>query len=239
MKAFSEQLRPRKVLGVAAHPDDLDFMAAGSMAAWAAADADVCYLVLTDGGKGTDDRGLSPAQLIEMRREEQRAAGKILGLKEVLFLDYPDGALENSLDVRRDVVRAFRRLRPDVVVTMDPSVLYAAEAGIINHPDHRAAGQAVLDAVYPLARDHLSFPELLAEGFEPHKVKTVLLANFEQSNFAVDISGTFTQKLEALAAHTSQINGDSAQRVVTKWATQAGERYGFQYAEAFMRVDVA
>ncbi|HEY2003894.1 MAG TPA: PIG-L deacetylase family protein [Candidatus Saccharimonadia bacterium] len=237
---YSVKLMPQVVLGVAAHPDDLDFVAAGAMAGWAAAGADVCYLVLTDGSKGTEDRDIPPAKLIEQRREEQLAAGKILGLKEVLFLDYPDGMLENSLDVKRDVARAIRRLRPDVMVTNDPSVLYSADSGYINHPDHRAAGQAVLDAAYPLARDHLSFPELMAEGFEPHKVRTVLLSNFEQQNFGVDISETLDVKLKALAKHKSQIpDWEATQSRVTRWAVAAGKKYGCRYAEAFVRIDIA
>jgi len=239
MEALNAKLMPKKVLGVAAHPDDLDFVAAGSMARWAAEGADVCYLILTDGGQGSSDRRMSPSRLIGRRREEQRAAGKVLGLKEVLFLDFPDGGLENSLDVRRNVVRAIRRLRPDVVVTMDPTVLYAAGRGIINHPDHRAAGQAVLDAVYPFARDHLAFPELLAEGFEPYEVKTVLLGNFERQNFAVDINDSLEKKLLALKAHESQIPDFRATKaMVTRWAEQTGQEFGYKYAEGFMRIDV-
>lgn len=239
MERQQAKLRPHKILGVAAHPDDLDFVAAGSMAQWAADGADVSYLILTDGGQGTSDREMSASRLIERRREEQRAAGKVLGIKEVLFLDFPDGGLENSLDLRRNVVRAIRRLRPDMVVTMDPSELYAAGRGIINHPDHRAAGQAVLDAVYPFARDHLAFPELLAEGLEPYKVQTVLLDNFERQNFAVDISDSLDKKLLALQAHESQMpDFGQTKAMVTRWAEQTGREFGYRYAEGFMRIDV-
>lgn len=235
------ELHPKVVLGVAAHPDDLDVTAAGTMAAFARAGADVYYLVLTDGGKGSDDPEMAPEKLRDMRRAEQRAAAQVLGTKNVFFCDYPDGALENTQAVKRDVVKFIRKVKPDVVVAMDPSVLYVAEHGIINHPDHRAAGQATLDAVYPLARDCLAFPELLEQGFEPHKTKTVLLANYGEGNFAVNISDTIEVKFEALKKHASQFPADFAplETRMRQWAAAAGARHGFQFAESFVRIDVS
>ena len=146
-------LTPKVVLGIAAHPDDLDYYAGGAMAVFAKQGADVFYLVLTDGGKGTSDRSMASETLRDIRREEQRKAIEVLGVKDVFFRDHPDGTLENTLDVKREVVQVIRQIKPDVVVAMDPSVLYFAPEGLVNHPDHRAAGQAALDAVYPLARD--------------------------------------------------------------------------------------
>jgi LmbE family N-acetylglucosaminyl deacetylase len=236
-----DELKPKVVLGVAAHPDDLDVMAAASMAKWASDGADVYYLILTDGGAGSEARTTTPEKLRDIRREEQRNAGKVLGLKDVFFCEHHDGKLENTLDVKRDVVRAIRKVKPDVVVAFDPSALYSAKLGLINHPDHRAAGQAALDAVFPLARDHMSFPELLRdEGLEPHKTNTVLLMNFNEGNYAVDISDTLEQKWSALAEHVSQVpaNLDEAKVYLTERAASAGEKYGFKHAETFVRIDI-
>lgn len=231
-------LKPKVVLGVVAHPDDLEFFTAGSMAKFADAGADVYYLILTDGSSGSEDRTLTTQQLIQIRQDEQRAAGKILGLKDVFFLAYPDGGLNVTQEVKRDIVRHIRMVKPDVVVTIDPSMLYAADYNFINHPDHRAAGQAALDATFPLARDHLSFPELLAEGLEPHKTNTVLLINMERHNFAVDISDTYNVKMKAIKAHTSQIPPSGVVGWVTDLARTHGSAYGFEYGEAFVRIDV-
>jgi LmbE family N-acetylglucosaminyl deacetylase len=194
---------------------------------------------LTDGGSGSEDRSMTTEKLKEMRHEEQRNAGKVIGLKDVFFCDYPDGRLENSVDVRREIVKIIRKVKPDVVVTWDPSVLYSAERQFINHPDHRASGQATLDAVFPLARDHMSFPELMDEGYEPHKTKTVLLMNFSNHNYCVDISNLLETKMDTIAAHTSQVpNMDELREVFTEFAADAGKACGVQYAEAFMRIDI-
>jgi LmbE family N-acetylglucosaminyl deacetylase len=232
-------LEPKVVLGVAAHPDDLDFSAAGTMAAFAKQGAAIHYLILTDGGKGTADSDITSERLIQIRQSEQRTAAEAVGCLNVEFLAYPDGCLEPNLDVKRDVVRAIRRVKPDVVITIDPTMVYSADRGFINHPDHRAAGQAALDAVFPLARDHLSFPELLDEGLEPHKVSTVLLTNFEKNDYCVDISDTVEQKMAALAAHKSQIQDIVAvqNRMRERAHTLGGEK-GYEYAECFVRIDI-
>lgn len=230
---------PRRVLAVGAHPDDIDYGYAGSIAKWTQAGTEVYYLILTDGSKGTDDRSITPRKLSAIRRREQEVAAKHLGAKEVFFLDYVDGELAVTQELKRDIVRYIRRVKPDTVLVFDPTVVYAADRGFINHPDHRAAGQATLDAVFPLARDHLAFPELLQDGLEPHKVATLLLMNFERQNFVVDITGTLAQKVSALALHASQISDMEAERAkVTEWAEAAGKAAGYRYAEAFMRIDI-
>lgn len=232
-------LTPRVVLGIAAHPDDLDFGASGTLAKFAAEGAEVYYLLLTDGSAGSSDRAMTAAQLIPLRQAEQRAAIAAIGGAGVEFLDYPDGGLEVTQELKRAIVKAIRTLKPDVVVTMDPSVLYSATRGFINHPDHRAAGQTTLDAVFPLARDHMAFPELLAAGLEPHKTKTLLLINFDASNFHVNITQTIDQKMAALAAHASQMPDLAAtQQWVRDMAAKAGQLAGYQYAESFMRIDI-
>ncbi|HSX32457.1 MAG TPA: PIG-L deacetylase family protein [Candidatus Saccharimonadales bacterium] len=234
-------LQPKIVLGIAAHPDDLDFCAGGTMAAFAAQGAEVYYLILTDGSRGSEDRAMTADRLRDIRREEQRNAAKILGAKDVFFRDYTDGTLENTQDVKRDVVQVIRKVKPDVVITLDPTFIYSAKNNSINHPDHRAAGQAALDALFPLARDHMAFPELLAQGYEPHKTPHVLLTCFsnEDTTFSVDITSTYDLKLQAIAAHASQYTNESNLRaLVQQLAEEAGKTCGTQYAEAFVRLDI-
>ncbi|MBW3538275.1 PIG-L family deacetylase [Candidatus Parcubacteria bacterium] len=238
MKA-SNQLNPSVILAVAAHPDDLEFGVAGSIAKWVQAGATAYYLVCTDGSKGSADRQAVPAELIRCRRDEQLAAAEIVGVREVFFLDYEDGMLPVARPLKLDITRCIRRLKPDVVMTMDPTFVYSTTYNFVNHTDHRAVGQATLDAVFPLARDHLSFPELLAEGLEPHKVKTLLLTNFDKHNCYVDITGTFVTKMSALAAHASQIPDlPAAQKMLHNLAAERGQQCGCELAESFVRLDL-
>jgi LmbE family N-acetylglucosaminyl deacetylase len=232
-------LTPNIVLGIAAHPDDLDFSASGTMAKFAASGAKVYYLILTDGSKGSSDPNASSEELVKIREQEQRDAVEAIGGAGVEFLGHPDGMLEVTMDLKREVVKAIRIIKPDIVITMDPSVLYSAAMGFINHPDHRAAGQTTLDAVFPLARDHLSFPELYAEGYEPHVTPTILLANFDKHNFHVDITDTIETKMAALAAHASQMDDVKAiQDRMRQMAASLGAKTGSKYAEAFIRIDI-
>lgn len=234
-----DKLKPKVVLGVAAHPDDLDFGASGTMAGFAKKGAAVHYLIITDGSKGSSDIKLSSAELIKIREKEQRNAVKAIGGKSVTFLGYPDGQLEITMALKKDIVKVIRTLKPDIVITMDPSMLYSAKRGFINHPDHRAAGQATLDSVFPLARDHMVFPELFADGYLPHKTPTVLLTNFDTNNFVVDITETFPDKIAALKAHVSQVGNIDE---VKKWMAEIGELIGkpsgYKYAEGFVRIDL-
>lgn len=232
-------LKPKIVLGIAAHPDDLDFGASGTMAGFAKAGAEVHYLILTDGSKGSADRNILSTELVKVREAEQRAAVAIIGGNSVQFLGYPDGGLEVTLELKKQIAKVIRAIKPDVVITMDPSMLYSAKRGFINHPDHRAAGQATLDAVFPLARDHLSFPELYADGYEPHITPTVLLINFDSRNFAIDITETFETKIAALKAHASQVsNIDEVRGWLTTMSSEVGQEYGYKLAEAFVRIDI-
>ncbi len=234
------ELKPKVILGVAAHPDDLDFGAAGTIAGWVEKGAEVYYLILTDGSKGSSDRHISSSDLIKIRQKEQKAACNILGVKDVRFLNYEDGCLMCNLDVKRDIARYIRQIRPNIVVTMDPTMVYVANRGFINHSDHRAAGQATLDAVYPLARDHLAFPELLAEGLEPHKTEHLLLINLEKHNHLEDITPTIDKKMQALATHTSQMaDVEQTKKMIRAIAADAGDKAGVKYAETFMRIDIA
>jgi LmbE family N-acetylglucosaminyl deacetylase len=162
-----------------------------------------------------------------------------LGVKQVLFCDHEDAGLHNTKEVRREITHAIRKIKPDVIITFDPTMAYSptytTKGGFINHPDHRAAGQAVLDAVYPLARDHLSFPELIEEGLEPHTVGTLLLINFDTCNCFINISTTIEKKMAALHVHKSQQPDTDELREL---AQVMGARANMDYAEAFVRIDI-
>jgi len=231
-------LEPNIVLGIAAHPDDLDVGAGGTLAHYASLGAEIHYLILTDGGKGSDDPSMTSARLTDIRHKEQQAALEIIGGKSITFLDYPDGELEVTMELKKQIVKSIRTIKPDVVITMDPTVIYSAAKGIINHPDHRAAGQAVLDAVFPLARDRLTFPDLFEAGYKPHKTATVLLVNFNENNFAVDITHTFSTKVKALKAHISQFGNLDDRGWIYTMALNEGEKNGYELAESFVRIDV-
>lgn len=240
MTTNQPELHPKIVLAVAAHADDIDFCMAGTIAKWAAEGAEIYYLILTGGDRGSSDTSVKPKQLIKTRQAEQREAAQLLGVKEVIFCKYKDCQLKCDQDVTRDIVRAIRHLKPDTVMTIDPSLLYNAETGYINHPDHRAAGQATLDAVYPMARDHLSFPELLRkEHLAPHKVRHILLWNFDSCNYSVDISNYLAKKQAAMAAHTSQVKDVTAVKtVIEDHAKLFGAKVGLKYAESFVLINV-
>lgn len=229
-------LTPRIVLGIGAHPDDLDVTAGGTLAKFAKQGAEIHFLILTDGGKGSDDPTMTTAQLIETRHAEQHAALDILGGASISFLDFPDGELEVTMALKKEIVKVIRQIKPDVVITMDPTVVYSVETGSVNHPDHRAAGQAVLDAVFPLARDRLSFPEL-ADTYPPHKTPTVLLANFNDGNYTVDISDVFETKMNMIRTHVSQF-GTEDQTWVRELAAAQGSAAGIELGERFVRLDI-
>lgn len=226
-----------RVLGIAAHPDDLEFGASGSFAKWAKEGAECYYLICTNGCKGTDDPKMTESKLIKIRRAEQIKASKVLGLKGVFFLDHNDTELVSDLKLKKEIVRYIRKLKPDLVVTMDPTFVYS-KRGFINHTDHRAAGQAAMDAVFPMSRDRLTFSELEKEGLNPHKVKTLYLVNFDNHNEVVDISKTIELKLKALECHKSQISKSSL-GWVKKMGQMTGKEKGYRFAEAFVKLDLS
>lgn len=218
---------------VSPHPDDAEYGTAGSVANWTKSGKRVVYVLCTNGDKGTSDPNMNPAELIRIREAEQKEAAALLGVSEVVFLGLPDQGLEENAEFRKLVVRQIRTYRPHTVVTADPYRRY------IWHRDHRITGQVVLDAVFPYARDHLAYPDLLAEGLEPHKVKEMLFWASEDINLRLDISETIDLKLAALRCHHSQIDPlDSPE-----WEARLRNRYRenaaaepFEYAEAFHRV---
>ncbi len=223
----------RRALVIAAHPDDADFGAAGTAALWTREGWEFTYLVCTNGAKGSDDESITPAQLIRMRRDEQRAAAKVLGVKDVMFLDYEDGELTPSRDFLGDVVKAIRTVRPTAVFTHDPEAVIVNNA-FVNHSDHRATGLTAIDAIYPAARDRMNFPEQIAEGLSTHKVSQIYIWGTERDNFQVDITDVIQTKVDALLAHTSQFEEDFVRRMLEIWRTPEG-----RYFESFRRVLMA
>src|SRR6516162_3077105 len=184
-----------RVLVVMAHPDDAEFGCGGTIAKWAAAGKDINYVLCTSGDKGSGDPNVSPFQLAQTRRVEQVNAAHALGAREVVFLAYEDGTLRNTLELRRDIVREIRRFKPDAVICQDPTMRFGGHR-YLNHPDHRAAGDACLDAVYPSARDPHVFPELMVDGFGPHKVREVFMSTMQNPDVWIDVSECFERKLE-------------------------------------------
>lgn len=230
---------PDRVLVVAAHPDDIEFGAAGTVARWASEGAEVRYLVVTRGDKGSDDPDTDIGVLTRLREAEQRAAAAELGVQGVDFLDEPDGQVEPSLALRERITYAIRVFRPEVVMTHDPTVLFVNNEWV-NHPDHRAVGQVAVDAVFPTARDPLNFRQHLDEGLEAWKVAELYLWSTNEANQLVDIGATIERKIAALAHHASQFRHfDDVGRWVRRRSEELGERAGYRAAEGFRRVTLA
>ncbi len=223
------------IMVITPHPDDAEFGVAGTVVRWVSEGKDVIYVVCTNGDKGTSDPDIKPDELARIREQEQRAAAKLLGVREVVFLGYSDQTLEDTPGFRKELVRLIRIYRPETVVTADPYRRY------IWHRDHRIAGQVVLDAVFPYARDHLAYPDLLEEGLQPHKVKEVLLWASEDPNCRYDITDTFDTKIAALRCHKSQIEDNLPpdwEDRLRQWFMSMAEGEDFELAEAFHRAEV-
>ena len=224
----------RRILVIVAHPDDAEFGCAGSVARWVGEGREVFYCLITNGNRGSDDAAMTPERLAAIREDEQRAAARSLGVEDLVFLGYPDGELEDTREARRDVVRAIRRFRPDRVVTQNPFPTLNPYSG---HRDHRHAGRLALDAVYPYARDRLHFPELLVEGWQPHKVREVYLLGHGEPDTFVDITASMDRKLAALRCHASQLKDfTGVEGLVRERAADVGKPHGYTYAEGFRAI---
>jgi len=229
--------QPADILVITPHPDDAEFGAAGSVAKMVRQGKTAVYVVVTNGDKGTDDPDLDPAELVRVREKEQRDAARIVGVREVVFLGYPDQGIDDTPDLRKDIVRQIRLFRPQLVITSDPYRRY------IWHRDHRITGRVVLDAVFPYARDRHAYPELIEEGLAPHKVPEVWLwaADDPDINFRSDITDTFELKVRALRCHKSQIKEPFSSEM-EKWLCQRAqdmaEGVDFKLAEGFHRAEV-
>ncbi len=219
---------------IVAHADDAEFGCAGTMARWCEAGCDASYVICTDGRNGTRDRSLSQTELARMRQEEQREAAAVLGVRRVHFLPFPDGGLENTSALRRELACLIRLERPEVILTGDPMRPYGP---FVSHRDHRMAGQAALDAALPEAGFHLYYPELAAEGLEPHRVREVLLFAAADPEVWVDIADVFERKERALRCHVSQFESpDEMVGMLRGMAARVGEPQGLALAEAFRRL---
>jgi len=224
------------VMFVAAHPDDPEFLAGGTVARLARDDREITYVIVTSGNKGSSDRGVTSEQLVPIRAEEQRRAARVLGVERVDFLGYEDGELTDTRDLRRDITRQIRRWRPDLIITLNPQRTYTNFPAW--HRDHRTTGRVVLDCVYPLARDHLSFPELLPE-YEPHLVRDVYVVQWERPGLIVNITDTMDLKLQAIRCHASQVGDfNTVETRIRNRAATLGKDKGYACAEGFDHIVV-
>ena len=233
---------PLRYLTIVAHPDDLDFGCAGTTTMLTSSGSEVIYCLVTSGEAGGSDPTISRARMAAIRQDEQRAAAKVVGVSELHFLGFPDGAVVAGLELRKALARVIRQVRPDRVLAQSPQRNFNRMYG--SHPDHLAVGESTLDAVYPDARNQFAFPELLAdEGLEPHTVSEVWLMGGPKADHYVDITDTFDKKMEALLCHKSQIADPEQMTARLRERSQAvGTKAGFgdgRMAEAFRKLDTA
>jgi LmbE family N-acetylglucosaminyl deacetylase len=226
----------QRAMVVFAHPDDAEFGTAGTVAKMTGEGKTVVYVVTTDGSKGSADPDLRSEQLTSTRQQEQRDAGVVLGLEGICFLNFPDGMLVPSIELRKAITGAIRRYKPDLVIAQSPIRDLTASV-FVQHPDHLASGEATFAAVYPCCRDRLTFPELLAEGLEPHIVRELWVSGTNQADHFIDISGTIERKIRALMAHASQ-TGEHQREMIPERARKTGEPHGMEYAEGFKRIQL-
>lgn len=231
----SSEYIPKRVMSIHAHPDDQEFSIGGTLAKWAQAGCEIISVVITSGDSGSNDvtkDGSYKEELAELREKEQLAANAVLGIKDTVFLRYPDGELEASIALRKDLTRIIRQFKPDTVSTGNPEGWFYGDE-YLNHPDHRAAAQAACEAVFPSAGTRLIFPDLLAAGYEPHDVRRIYIHGTEMSNTWVDITDTMEIKIKALQQHASQVRADEVGKWMTDWAEEEAKDKGMKYAESF------
>ena len=229
---------PDRAMVIFAHPDDAEIGSGGVVAKWIAAGCEATYVLCTNGDSGTADRALTSEQLARKRADEQRAAADAMGVTHVVMLGYPDGELEDTRQLLGDVVHAIRKHRPHTVLVHDPYRMKGFQ-----HRDHRKAGIATTDAVYPYARDHLHFPEhITRDGLEPHKVRELWYWGMDEPNVIVDVTDAIDRQIAALVRHESQMagfnvpKGETIGARVKKSAAEHADGYGFQYGAVFRRL---
>lgn len=216
--------QPKVVLAIGAHPDDIDFGAGGTIAKWISEGAEVHYVLATTGQSGGYDASIPRSDIPGMRQFEQRAAGDVYGVSSIEFLDFMDGSVAVTAELRKGIARAIRRVKPDTVISQSP-VRNFDRIGA-SHPDHLATGEAALQAVYPDARNPFAFPELLEEGYEAHSVSQVFLMASAEVNFYVDITATIDKKVAAIREHKSQLKDpDPVEAMVRSWAANYASRF--------------
>ncbi len=225
----------KRILVILAHPDDPEFFLGATISRWNKAGHEVHYVLLTKGDKGAKDETLTGKDVARIRMKEQQAAAKRLGVQSIDYLEYEDGYLIPDLEMRKKIVRSIRKFRPEILVTCDPSNIFPSER-YINHPDHRNAGQVVIDAVFPAAGNRFFFPELLDEGFDPHEVEEVWMSLTNQPNVKLDVTEHWDNKILALKEHASQIGDPDAFEERMLERLQPEEDGAFTYEEQFRRI---
>jgi LmbE family N-acetylglucosaminyl deacetylase len=232
-----DESSPKRAMFVVAHCDDIEFVCAGTVACWVRDGYEVIYVICTDSSKGSEDPEMSPQKLAKIRREEQRRAAEVVGVKEIVYLGREDGELVDDMDLRRDIVRLIRKWKPERVVTGDPTMRYSPD-GYVNHPDHIAVANATLTAVYPFARNRPTFPELLAEGLEPFSVKELYMWGWRDANYWVDIEDVIDRKIKSLKEHKSQLGDWDPDEMIRDWARRSGAGQLMDAAESYRRLVV-
>jgi LmbE family N-acetylglucosaminyl deacetylase len=219
-------------MAIVAHPDDIEFSCAGTLARWAKAGARISFVLCTSGDVGIDQPGMTRKQAGEIRETEELQAAKIIGATEVIFLREPDGLLQATLELRKKLVREIRRFRPEVVICGDPTIVWAGN-DYINHPDHRAAATAALDAVFPAAGQPNLFEELRNEGLDAHKPRKVYVTSWSEGDVFINIEETVDSKIAALRAHKSQMKDWDPEKSLREWAAESGRGKEMAYAEGY------
>ena len=223
---------PESAMAIVAHPDDIEFSCAGTLARWANNGARISYVICTSGDVGFDEPNMTKEKAAQIRETEQLAAADIVGASEVIFLHEPDGLLQPTIELRKKLVREIRRFQPEVVMCGDPTIVWAGN-DYINHPDHRAAATAALDAAFPAAGQPQLFEELAKEGLLAHKPRKVYVTSWRGADYFVDIEETIEIKIDALRAHKSQMKDWDPEDFIRKWAAESGEGKEMTYAEGF------
>ena len=232
---MSNEYIPKIVMTIQAHPDDQEFSVGGTLAKWAKAGCEIISVVITSGDSGSNDPSKDESYkpvLAELREREQLAANVILGTRDTIFLRYPDGELEPTIQLRKDLTRLIRKYKPDTVLTGNPEGWFYGNE-YLNHPDHRAAAQAGCTAVFPSAGSRLMFTDLLAAGYEPHEVKRLYIQGTEKSDTWVDITETMDLKIKALQQHASQVPVDEVGKWMMEWAAEEAKDKDMKYAEGY------
>lgn len=223
---------PESAMAIVAHPDDIEFSCAGTLARWAISGAKISYVLCTSGDVGIDSPEMTRVEAAKIREDEALEAAKIAGAGEVIFLREPDGILEATIQLRKKLVREIRRFQPEVVMTGDPTIVWAGN-DYINHPDHRAAAYAALDATFPAAGQPNLFEDLSEEGLNAHKPRKVYVISWGDADLYVNIGETIEIKIAALRAHKSQMKDWDPERSIREWAADRGKGKEMTYAECF------
>ena len=235
-KVFTEEPKPPKsAMAIHAHPDDQEFTIAGTLAKWARAGCEIVTVLITSGDAGSNEKTephITRQDLARIREEEQRRACAVLGVKHLELLHYPDGILQPTIELRRDLTRLIRKYKPEVVICGDPTVRFYGNS-YLNHPDHRVAADVTLDAVFPSAGTRFIFPELRDEGYEPHEVKKIFIHGSEKPDTYIDISTVLDVKIAALKEHKSQLHDWDPSAMIKEWAKEEGKARGLEAAEAY------